>query len=145
MQTYSNHIRYYPLHHFVITPLSLVFLSWSIYNLAEAYVDRSDLSFYIYLLVGAIILFLIPVIARIYALKNQNRIIRLEMRLRYFQLTGKSFSEMEKKLSLSQLIALRFAGDGELVPLMEKAIDQNLKALSIKKAITDWQGDYLRV
>ncbi|HSI78368.1 MAG TPA: DUF6526 family protein [Lunatimonas sp.] len=145
MQTYSNHIQYYPLHHFVITPLSLVFLSWSFYNLAEAYVDRVDLSYYIYLLVGAIILFLIPIITRIYALKNQNRIIRLEMRVRYFQVTGKSLSELERKLSLSQLIALRFAGDGELVPLMEKAIDQNLDAKSIKKAITDWQGDYLRV
>lgn len=145
MQKYSNHIRYYPLHHFVITPLSLVFLSWSFYNLAEAYVDRADLSFSIYLLIGALIIFLIPIIARIYALKNQNRIIRLEMRVRYYQLTGKSLSEWEKILTLSQLIALRFAGDDELVSLMEKALDQNLKAKSIKKAITNWQGDYLRV
>jgi hypothetical protein len=145
MQKYNNHIRYYPLHHFVITPLSLVFLSWSFFNLAEAYVDRTDLSYYIYLLVGAVILFLLPVITRIYALKNQNRIIRLELRMRYFHLTGKSFSEWENKLSLSQLIALRFAGDRELLPLMEKALDQNLNAKSIKKAITDWQGDYLRV
>lgn len=86
-----------------------------------------------------------PIITRIYALKNQNRIIRLEMRVRYYQLTGKSLSEWEKKLTLSQLIALRFAGDDELVSLMEKALDQNLKAKSIKKAITKWQGDYLRV
>lgn len=145
MQKYSNHTRYYPLHHFVITPLSLVFLSWSFFNLAEAYVDPTDLSYNIYLLIGALMIFLMPVIMRIYALKNQNRIIRLEMRMRYFHLTGKSFSEWEKKLSLSQLIALRFAGDQELLPLMQKALDQNLNTKSIKKAITDWQGDYLRV
>lgn len=145
MQKYNNHIRYYPLHHFVITPLSFVFLSWSFFNLAEAYVERADLGYYIYLLFGAVILFLLPVITRIYALKNQNRIIRLEMRMRYFHLTGKSFSEWESKLSTSQLIALRFAGDRELLPLMEKALDQNLNAKSIKKAITEWQGDYLRV
>lgn len=145
MQKFSNHMRYYPLHHFVITPLSLIFLSWSFYNLAEAYVNKADLSHNIYHLIGALIVFLLPVITRIYALKNQNRIIRLEMRVRYIQLTGKSFTEWEKKLSLSQLIALRFAGDGELVILMEKAVNENLNAKTIKKAITDWQGDYLRV
>ncbi len=145
MQKYSNHIRYYPFHHFVITPLSLVFLSWSFYNLTVAYADNADLGQHVYFAIGALLVFLIPVIARIYALKNQNRIIRLEMRLRYFHLTRESFSNLEKKLSLSQLIALRFAGDDELLSLMQKAIDQNLTAKSIKKAITDWQGDYIRV
>jgi len=145
MQQYSNHIRYYPLHHFVITPLSLIFLSWSFYNLAEAYADKADLGHYIYFLIGALLVFLIPVTTRIYALKNQNRTIRLEMRVRYFQLTGKSLLDWEKKLTLSQLIALRFAGDRELVPLMEKAVAQNIKPKLLKKAIKDWQGDYLRV
>jgi len=145
MQKYSNHIRYYPFHHFVITPLSPVFLCWSLYNLTVAYADNADLGQHVYFAIGALLVFLIPVIARIYALKNQNRIIRLEMRLRYFHLTRESFSNLEKKLSLSQLIALRFAGDDELLSLMQKAIDQNLTAKSIKKAITDWQGDYIRV
>lgn len=82
---------------------------------------------------------------KIYALKNQNRIIRLEMRLRYFQLSGKPFLHLEKKLKTKQLIALRFAGSKELIPLIDRAIQENLSPGEIKRAIKDWQGDYMRV
>ena len=80
-----------------------------------------------------------------YATKNQDRTIRLEMRLRYFEMTGTSFSSKEKQLKLSQIIALRFAGDAEILPLMERTIAENLSVKEIKSAITDWQGDYNRV
>lgn len=99
----------------------------------------------IYHLIGAIILILLPVLSRIYALKNQDRIIRLEMRQRYFELTGKSFQETEKNLSLSQIIALRFAANEELLPLMERAVAEKLSAKEIKQSIQNWQEDKRRV
>ncbi|WP_162340124.1 DUF6526 family protein [Cyclobacterium salsum] len=145
MQNYANHSRYYPLHHYVVAPLTLILLSWSFWNLAEAFAAGGDWLNSLYLALGAVVLFLLPVISRIYALKNQNRIIRLEMRLRYFQLSGKPFLHLEKKLKMKQLIALRFAGSKELIPLIDRAIQENLSPREIKRAIQDWQGDYMRV
>ncbi|SEJ50384.1 hypothetical protein SAMN05192553_104339 [Cyclobacterium xiamenense] len=145
MQNYANHTRYYPLHHYVVTPLTLILLSWSFWNLAEVFAAGGDWLRELYLVLVAAILFLLPVISRIYALKNQNRIIRLEMRLRYFQLTGKPFTHQEKKLTMGQIIALRFASGRELIPLMDRAIGEKLSPRQIKKAIQDWQGDTLRV
>lgn len=145
MQNFKNHSRYYTLHHFIITPLTLVYFIWSIVNLVNDLSNEASLSLASFNLLGAFIIVLLPILARIYALKNQDRLIRLEMRQRYFELTGKSFSEMERKLRLSQIVALRFAGNEELVPLMEKAIRENLKSNFIKQSINNWQIDKYRV
>jgi len=145
MQNFNNHARYYPFHHFIITPLTLVYLGWSCINLLRAFSEGASLMIASYHLLGAFLIVLFPLLARIYALKNQDRLIRLEMRQRYFELTGKSFSEMEKKLRLSQIVALRFAGNDELVPLLEKAIGEKLKSKFIKESIKDWQTDKYRV
>lgn len=67
------------------------------------------------------------------------------MRIQYFHLTGKSFDEKETKLRLGQVISLRFASDGELLGLMEEAIEKKLSPKEIKMKIKDWQGDYRRV
>ena len=80
-----------------------------------------------------------------YALDNQNRIVRLEMRLRYFQLTGKRFEPLEQQLSFGQIAALRFASDEELLPLTDRTLKENLSAKQIKQSVTNWQGDYMRV
>lgn len=144
MQNYKNHTRYYPLHHFVITPLTLGYLIWSLVNLVEAW----DLKFpkvEFQIVIGAAILFVLPILVRIYALKNQDRIIRLEMRHRYFELTGESFYPKEKRLRMSQIIALRFASDGELVSLVDKAIAGGMRSKEIKQEILNWQEDRKRV
>lgn len=99
----------------------------------------------IYLFIGAIILFLLPLLARLYALKLQNRIILNEMRNRYFHLTGKTFDEKERELRLGQIIGLRFASDEELLNLMDRAIAEKLTAKEIKQQIKNWKGDYIRV
>ncbi len=80
-----------------------------------------------------------------YALILQNRIVRLEIRYRYFTLTGKRFEEIEYKLTDDQIFALRFAPDEEFLPLLEDAIKNNLTGDSIKKAIVHWKADYNRV
>ena len=98
-----------------------------------------------FLFIGAFILFLLPLLARSYALKLQNRIILNEMRNRYFHLTGKTFDEKERELKLGQIIGLRFASDEELLNLIERAIAEKLTAKEIKQQIKNWKGDYIRV
>ena len=98
-----------------------------------------------YFFIGAFVLVLLPLLARMYALKLQNRIIINEMRNRYFHLTGKTFDEKEQNLKLGQIIALRFAGNDELLGLMDRAIAEKLTAKEIKQQIKNWKGDYIRV
>lgn len=142
MQNFKNHAKLNPLHHFILAPITLILLVWSSINLVKN--GLSDAAF-IYAFLLALAVFLVGLISRMYATKNQDRTIRLEMRLRYFEMTGTSFSSKEKQLKLSQIIALRFAGDAEILPLLERAIAENLSSKEIKSAITDWQGDYNRV
>lgn len=142
-QNYQNHARYYPFHHFVVTPLTLIFLGWTIYQMDFS--TSESVSSSLYSLLGAVIFVLLPLLARIYALKTQNRIILMEMRQRYFHLTGSPFYPKEAQLKLGQIIALRFAGDEELVDLMEKAIKERLSQKEIKRHVKNWQGDYRRV
>ena len=78
---------------------------------------------------------------RYFALRLQNRIIRVEMQLRLMRL-GREKALTE--LTMSQLVALRFASDAELPALIDRAVAENLSPDQIKRAVIDWQGDYLR-
>ncbi len=80
-----------------------------------------------------------------YALGNQNRIVRLELRFRYYVITGKRLEPLESKLSFGQLAALRFASDEELAALVERALKENLSDRQIKKLIVRWLPDHMRV
>jgi hypothetical protein len=142
-QNYGNHTRYDPFNHFVLTPLVLLFMGWTVskfdFSSQEATLD----SFFLF--IGAFILFLLPLLVRSYALKLQNRIILNEMRNRYFHLTGNTFDEKESELRLGQIIGLRFASDEELLALIDRAIAEKLTSKEIKQQIKNWRGDYLRV
>jgi hypothetical protein len=142
-QNFGNHTRYNPLHHFVLTPLTTIFFGWTIAKMDFSSQDTTLES--IFLFIGAFVLVLLPLIARMYSLTLQNRIIINEMRNRYFQLTGKPFEEKEKELRLGQIIGLRFASDEELLNLMDRAITEKLTAKEIKQQIKNWKGDYIRV
>ncbi|MFG4003497.1 hypothetical protein B0A67_18460 [Flavobacterium aquidurense] len=142
IQTYYNHIRYYGPHHFVYYPVLSLFLAASIYF---AFTTNDSL-IWSFISVGFVFLFCLAFMLRQhYALILQNRIVRLELRYRYFTLTGKRFEELEYKLTDDQLFALRFAPDNELVPLIEDALKNNLSGDAIKKAIVHWKADYNRV
>lgn len=80
-----------------------------------------------------------------YALTLQNRIVKLEMRYRYFVLSGKRFESVENQLKDSQIFALRFASDEELIVLIQKTIAENLNSNEIKKSIINWKPDLERV
>jgi hypothetical protein len=142
-QNFGNHTRYNPLHHFVLTPLTTIFFGWTIAKMDFSSQDTFLESAFLFIV--AFVLVLLPLIARMYALTLQNRIILNEMRNRYFHLTGKTFEEKERELRLGQIIGLRFASDEELLNLMDRAIAEKLTAKEIKQQIKNWKGDYIRV
>jgi hypothetical protein len=80
-----------------------------------------------------------------YALTLQDRIVRLEMRLRYYQLTQRRLEFIEYKLTLDQLAALRFASDDQLPYLINETIEEKLQPREIKKRIKNWIPDLMRV
>lgn len=142
-QNYQNHIRYYPPHHFVFYPVILVGLISSIIFAVKHPDSVMEWTFIAILLL--IIGWLAFMLRQHYALTTQDRIVRLEVRFRYFAITGQRFELLERNLSLGQILALRFASDGELVDLVKRAIAEHLSPDDIKRSVKDWQGDYMRV
>lgn len=142
-QDINNHIRFYPPHHFIFYPVILLLIISAIYYTVTDTENRVVFCFITAILV--LLCWLSFMTRQHYALTNQNRTVRLEMRLRYYQLTGKPFDLAEARLSFSQLAALRFASDPELIALIEKTLNQNLTPQAIKESIKDWQPDHMRV
>ena len=141
-QSYKNHIRFYPPHHFVYYPIVLAFLSFSIYF---AFTTEDKLLWSFISAIFVVLFCLAFMLRQHYALTLQNRIVRLELRYRYLATTGQRFEEIERKLEDAQLFALRFAPDEELDALTNRALNENLSGDEIKKAIKNWKGDYERV
>jgi len=140
-QTYTNHTRWYPLVHFVITPLLIINLIWAIVCVVREF----DWYRVQYLLLS-ITLVLMSLASRLQALKAQDRVIRLEERLRYSSLLSPELAAKAYELRTGQIIALRFASDEELSGLVERTVNGEFATTKeIKLAIKDWKGDYLRV
>ena len=142
-QHYSNHARYYIPHHFIFLPLLGMLISigaWKTYKDTE-----NSLTWLLFTIAIFCILYLTVMLRQHYALGNQNRIVRLEFKLRYFELFGKRSDRIEKQLSFGQIAALRFANDEEFVQLLSKTLKEGLKADEIKRSIQDWQADNNRV
>ena len=139
-QNYQNHRRWAPAFHFVTLPLVIILLIGSFVNLYRS-VD-SNLFSALLICMGSVIMASLYAHTRIFALKVQSRVIRAEENFRHFVLTGKP---LDTRLRLSQIIALRFASDGEFVGLAKKAVDEKLSNDAIKRLITDWRADYHRV
>jgi len=143
IQNYKNHIRFYPPHHFVFYPIMLILLGISIYFCIS---DEDLRSIWIFIsILNLVITLLAFMLRQHYALILQNRIVRLELRYRYFTLTNERLELLENNLSDSQFFALRFAPDEELPNLIKRAISENLSGIEIKKSIKNWKGDYERV
>jgi hypothetical protein len=142
MQNAKNHLRFFPLHHFVLIPICGITFIWSLIHLVK---DSENWQHSLLISLITFCVFIGAFASRISSLKNQDRIIRLEMRYRYFELSGKSFAEKEEQLTLSQIIALRFAGDDELLTLIETSISNKLSSGEIKAGIKNWKKDIRRV
>ncbi len=141
-QTFKNHIRFYAPHHFVYYPIILTFLIFSIYF---TFTTEDKLIWAFISGIFVVLFYLAFMLRQHYALTLQNRIVRLELRYRYFALTWKRFEDIEHQLKDDQIFALRFAPDEELTGLIEKTLSKNLSGNEIKKAIIHWKGDYERV
>ena len=138
-QNYSNHRRYNPWHHFVVLPILSINLAVEIQRLIK---DPS--AYRGWQVVLAIGLFLFSFTARGMALRAQDRVIRLEERLRLSRLIGDQ--AVIESLRPGQLIALRFAPDDEVPELVRRIAGGELRtAEEIKKTIRTWRPDYLRV
>ena len=141
-QNYANHRRTVPLFHFILFPLIFLTLIGSFVNLFKTISSHVGLYSASLLVVVNLILVLMYIYVRVFPLKAQDRAIRSEENLRHFVLTGKL---LDSRLTVLQIVALRFAPDEEFVALAAKAADDNLTPDQIKKSIKNWRGDYYRV
>ncbi len=146
-QTYANHTRFDPPFHFFLAPVFILGLILSLihffYHLRES--DMRDNIHSFLLIVLAVALITVILKMRLYSLKVQDRIIRLEERLRLTQLLSEPLRARIPELTEDQLIGLRFASDAEIPKLVERALIEKLKRKDIKKAIQNWRPDYWRV
>lgn len=139
-QSFSNHVRVHPVYHYVAVPVSLALIALALLDIILHFRLTS-----VVILLIAILLHLAVFLLRDYAKKNQDRIIRMELRLRYFQLTGKRLEEIESGLSTGQLVALRFAQDDEFLELIGRPETKLKSSDEIKKQITQWNSDLMRI
>ena len=139
-QSYSNHTRLDPLFHFFILPVFAINAIAFIVQLVR-YPSFGE----VWLVILCIAALLAVLKARLYALHAQDRIIRLEQRLRLATVLPERLRTRISELEPGQLIGLRFAGDAELPALVERALNEKLVCKQIKQAVTNWQPDYFRI
>lgn len=140
-QNYANHVRHDKVAYFYIALLLVTF----IVAVVALFVDR-DWVVIVALLINTFSTLLLAANARGYGTKVQDRVVRLEMRLRLKDLLEPDAQGRINDFTVSQLVGLRFASDAELPELSRKVLDENItSANQIKKMVTDWQPDHLRV
>jgi hypothetical protein len=139
-QTYQNHTRYLPIFHFVVLPLLLVYLIGTIYVAVTTRGLLAHLD-----MVLAVALILLALSARMMAVTVQNRVIRLEERLRMRALLPADLQPRIEEFTVPQLVALRFARDEELPALAREVLDRHIEDRNaIKQKVTRWRADHLR-
>ena len=140
-QSYDNHVRLEPLFHFVVLPILALNFGWACYRVANPFSWDAAIN----LLVAAALI-LLALFARVFALRAQDRVIRLEMRLRMRELLPAALQPRVGEFTPVQLIAMRFASDQELPSLAERVLsDRITDRRTIKKLIVAWEADHLRV
>jgi hypothetical protein len=140
VQNFENHARFLPPFHFFVAPVLLINVIWCAVRAVRAFSPWAVMA-----LLVALALLVLAFVSRIMALTVQDRVIRLEMRLRMQQELPAELRARIPEFSTSQLVALRFASDGELPDLARKVLQDHLTdRKAIKKIIRDWQPDFLR-
>lgn len=139
-QNLQNYTRIDPAFHYFLVPVGVLLFAATVYNL----VRHPDAWAVALMVTGAWAIVAVFKI-RLYALKVQDRVIRLEERLRMEKLLPATLNSRAAGLSEAQLIALRFASDAELPALVEKTISGNLASKAVKEAVQNWRADYWRV
>ena len=141
-QNYSNHVRWVPGYHFILAGILFFTLIGSLVNLYKSWGDHQRLYSAALIVVLTVCCGVLFYYVRTFPLKAQDRAIRAEENLRHFALTGKL---LDDRLVMGQIIALRFAPDGEFVDLARKAADGNMPPAEIKRAVKNWKPDNNRM
>ena len=139
-QTYANHARFDPPYHFFVVPVTVITTVGVIVRTVR-HPSLWSAWMVIVALAGCVAVLKI----RLNALRVQDRLIRLEERLRMMAILPEALRARIVELSDDQYVGLRFASDGELPALVQRALDEKLKRKDIKKAVTKWRPDYSRV
>jgi hypothetical protein len=138
-QSYSSHRRYFPWHHFVVVPILGINVGVQVARLIDNRGTNEAWS-----VIVALALFIFSFTARVMALRVQDRVIRLEERLRLSRLLPNDAAAIDE-MRPGLLVAMRFAPDDEIPDLMRRVSSGELKTTDqIKRAIRTWRPDYLR-
>ena len=139
-QTFENHARLVPAYHFVAFPLFAINFFFTLYQVVTNFSWASLVAFGV-----AVALILLFFLARVMALTVQDRVIRLEETLRMRALLPAELQARIDELSVKQMVALRFASDGELPNLARQVLDGKIHdQKAIKKMVRQWRADYQR-
>ena len=140
-QNFATHRRFVPLYHFFTLPVLLVNLVYWVIPVFSSFSFGSVLAALV-----AVALFLLAFFARVFATSVQDRLIRLEERLRLGRLLPNELKSRTDEFSVRQLVGLRFASDEELPNLAKKVLDQKIeKSDDIKRLVKTWQPDFQRL
>ena len=139
-QNFKNHARLDPMFHGFLSIGALFLLGAAIYAL----VQRPE-PWGVVRIFGMLWLIVLMFKVRLYSLKVQDRVIRLEERLRLMQILPESTRPRIGELTEAQFVALRFASDGEVAGLVQQALDGKWDQKQIKQAIKTWRPDFFRV
>lgn len=140
VQNFQNHTRIVPAYHMFTFGLIVINALWSIYRVATDFSADRLMTLFV-----AVALVMVFFFARTFALTVQDRVIRLEMRLRLAQLLPPDLRPRINELTIDQLCALRFASDAELPELTRRVlIDHVGDRKTIKQMIKTWEADWLR-
>jgi len=140
-QNLNNHMRLVPAFHMFVLPVFMVNIIWTIRHLVLAGISFES----VFGVLMALALFLLAFYARTFALTVQDRVIRLEMRLRLAQVLPTELRPRISEFTSGQLVSMRFACDTELPTIARKVLDDKMNdRKAIKQLIKDWQSDSLR-
>jgi hypothetical protein len=141
-QSYASHVRIVPLFHFVLGGITVATFIGSLVNLYHSFGDHERI--YNASLISAIsfCLILLFFFARVFPLRAQDRAIRAEENMRHYLLAGRP---LDARLTVRQIVGLRFASDSEFVQLAREAAERGMSQTDIKKAVKFWRADNDRV
>ena len=140
-QNLQNHVRLVPAYHMFVFPVLFVNIGWAIFQVVKFPVSFGT----IFGLFLSVALLLLALYARLFALTVQDRVIRLEMRLRLAEILPPDLRAQIPEFTVAQLVSMRFASDAELPALARKVLaDKMNDRKAIKQMVKDWQGDYVR-
>lgn len=141
-QNYASHRKFVPMYHYFLTGLVFATLIGSIVNLVKSIGAGSGVYSASLILAIVVALLLVGLYARVFALGAQDRAIRAEENLRHYVMFGRL---LDPRLTMRQIIGLRFAPDEEYEALVKQAAEEKMSEEDIKKAIKNWKADNARL